>query len=189
MNDSMASRIALAHRINRLEFDEYRPCGWFKVAPLAELRSDYDPLERAIVERYATAPSEPWLDHAMVHCFLSRWLVARHPENLGAFGLPAEEFRAARRDEALASVDEVIAATLMDPDARIQGCLSWLSPAAPGEAEDVPYPQLRIWFAELFGHESRFYLHDTGHQGARLDPREPRVVGMAADLVGMLWLE
>jgi hypothetical protein len=122
--------------------------------------------------------------------FLRNWLCGRHPESIGAFGLAVEEFRSIDRAEALATADRIVAASLEDPDARIGGCLEWEQPANPEEETDVPYPQLRVWFDVLFGGDCRFYLHDSaGGPTVRFDLANPRVIGLAPDLIGMLWLE
>src|SRR5262249_51984294 len=110
--------------------------------------------------------------------------------SMGAWGLDVEAFRRIERSEALALVDRIVARSLEDPDARIGGCLEWMQAGSPEEADDVPYPQLPVWFAELFGEGCRFYLHDlAGGRAVRFKLANSRVIGLAPDVVGMFWLE
>lgn len=182
---------ALTRRINRLSFVEYRAVGWFKAVTLGELRRYVSAAEAAVVDRYANTASEPALDRELIRLFLSDWLVCHLPESLGAFGLEVSEFRPIDRNDAVAAVDRIVATSLENPEATIGGCLDWLQPGSPEEKADVPYPQLRAWFAELFADERcRFYLHDSaGGPTVRFNLAKPRVIGLASDLVGMLWLE
>jgi hypothetical protein len=190
MADVLHERVALAGRINRLMFAEYRAVGWFKVAPLDELRQYAGREDAEVVDRYAVAPNDPAADREVMRVFLRDWLCCHHPESIGAWGLEVAEFGPVGRTEALAVADRIVAASLEDPKARIRGCLEWLQPASPDEAADVPYPQLRVWFDELFGEGCRFYLHDSaGGPTVRFDLANPRIIGLAPDLVGMLWLE
>jgi len=183
-------RLALTNRINRLQFAEYKPVGWFKAVTLRELRQYIDSAAVEAVERYAQAPDDPALDRDIIRLFLGEWLLCHHPENIGAYGLEPNEFRPIRRNEALALADRIVAASLEVPGARIGGCLEWLKPTSPEEEADVPYTRLRAWFAELFGEGCRFYLHDSkGGPTVRFNLANPRVIGLAPDIVGMLWLE
>jgi hypothetical protein len=188
--DVSQERVALANRINRLVFAEYSAVGWFKVAPLDALRRYAGGEDAEIVAGYARAPNDPTSDREVIRVFLRDWLCCHHPESMGAYGLAVAEFRPISRDEALAVADRIIAASLEDPEASIGGCLEWEEPATPDESADVPYPQLRAWFGELFGEGCRFYLHDSaGGPTVRFDLANPRVIGLAPDLAGMLWLE
>jgi hypothetical protein len=190
MAEKSQDRVGLAGRINRLEFAEYKAAGWFKVAPVDELRQYCGREDAEAVARYARAPNDPASDREVIRVFLQDWLGCHHPESIGAYGLEVSEFRPVGRAEALAFVDRIVAASLEVPDARIGGCLNWLKPASPDEAADVPYPRLRVWFGELFGEGCRFYLHDSkGGPTVRFDLANPRVIGLAPDLVGLLWLE
>jgi hypothetical protein len=190
MADVSNARIALASRINRLEFAEYSAVGWLKVAPLDELLRYAVGADKEVVNRYSAAPHDPGGDREVIRAFLRDWLCCHHPESIGAWGLEVEEFRPISRADALALADRIVAASLEDPDARIGGCLEWLEPASPEEAADVPYPQLRVWFAELFGEGCRFYLHDSaGGPTVRFNLANPRVIGLAPDVVAMVWLE
>lgn len=188
--DTTPERLALTNRINRLQFAEYKAVGWFKAVTLGELRRYINHAEADVVDRYLQAPEDPALDRDMIRLFLGEWLLCHQPESIGACGLKPSEFRPIGRAEALAVVDRIVAASLEAPGARIGGCLDWLKPANPEEAADVPYPQLRVWFVELFGEHSRFYLHDTeGGPTVRFNLANPRVIGLGPDIVGMLWLE
>lgn len=190
MADMSQDRVGLAGRINRLEFQEYMAVGWFRVAPLEEV-GGYACLEDAeVVARYARTPNDAATDRELIQLFLRNWLCCHHPESMGAYGLEVSKFRSIGRAEALAVVDQIIAASLEDPEARIGGCLDWQKPATPEETADVPYPQLREWFSELFGDECRFYLHDSaGGPTVRFNLSVSAVIGLAPDLVGMLWIE
>ncbi len=189
MADVSQERVALAARINRLVFAEYSAVGWFKVASLDELRR-YAVRDAEIITGYALAPSDPVADREVIRVFLRDWLCCHHPESIGAYGLEVAEFRPISRADALAVADRIVAASLEDPEASIGGCLEWEEPATLEEAAHVPYPQIRAWFAELFGEGCRFYLHDSaGGPTVRFDLANPRVIGLAPDLVGMLWLE
>jgi hypothetical protein len=184
MADPSQKRIALANRINYLEFAEYSAVGWFKVAPLDELRRR----GVEVIGRYSQAPHDASSDREVIGVFLRDWLCGHHPESIGAYGLEVSGFRPITRTEALAAADRIVAASLEDPEARIGGCLH--EPETPEETADVPYPQLRAWFDELFGEGCRFYLHDSaGGPTVRFDLANPRVIGLAPDLIGMLWLE
>lgn len=188
--EASPERVALTDRINRLEFAEYRRAGWFKAVTLCELRGSIDPGEAEALDRYAEAPADPSRDRDLIRLFLGEWLVCHHPESLSAFALDPAAFRPILRAEALAAADRIVADSLEEPRARIGGCLRWLRPASPEEAADVPYPQLRTWFAELFGDDCRFYLNDSaGGPPEWFGPANPRVMGLAPDVVGMLWLE
>jgi hypothetical protein len=188
--DVSQERAARAHRINRLVFAEYSAVGWFKVAPLDELRRYAGRDDGAVVAGYALAPDDPAADREVIRVFLRDWLCCHHPESIGAWGLEVAAFRPVSRPEALAVADRIVAGSLEDPEATIGGCLEWEEPATPEEAADVPYPQLRAWFAELFGEGCRFSLHHAaGGPTVRFDRANPRVIGLAPDLVGMLWLE
>jgi hypothetical protein len=190
MGDASQDRVALAGRINRLEFAEYRAVGWFKVAPLDDLRRYAVGADREVVSRYSIAPHDAGADPELIRVFLRDWLCCRHPESIGAWGLEVAAFRPIARGEALRVADRIVATSLEDPAARIGGCLEWEQPASPEEAADVPYAQLRAWFDELFGEGCRFYLHDAaGGPTVRCHPAKPRVIGVAPDLVGVLWLE
>jgi hypothetical protein len=183
--DAIQQRRALADRVNRLWFAEYRRVGWFKAATLPELRDALDDGEAEAVDRYTRDPDDPSHDRELIRLFLGEWLADQHPESVGAFGLDPARFRPIGRGEALAAADRVVSASRDEPAAGIK---EWSgSPAQPAE---VPYPQLRAWFAELFGDGCRFYLHDSGGgPTVRFDSATPRVIGLAPDLVGMLWLE
>jgi hypothetical protein len=188
--DVLQERVALASRINRLVFAEYSAVGWFKVATLDELRRYAVGDDAEVIAGYALAPGDPKADREVMRVFLRDWLCCHHPESMGAYGLEVSEFRPTSRAEALAVADRIVAASLEDPEASIGGCLEWEEPATPEETADVPYPQLRAWFADLFGDGCRFYLHDSaGGPTVRFDLANPRVIGLAPDLVGMLWLE
>jgi hypothetical protein len=191
MADTTPERLALTNRINRLCFAEYCPVGWFKAVTLGELRRYVQAADMGLVDRYSNAASDPALDRELIRLFLQEWLVCHHPESIGAFGLEVSEFRLITRGEAFATVDRIIAASLEYPEAIIGGCLDWLEPSSPEEAADVPYPQLGVWFAELFGGNGcRFYLHDSaGGPTVRFNLANLPVIGLAPDLVGMLWLE
>ena len=185
MAGTSQERQALAERINRLVFAEYRRAGWFKAATLPGLRGYVGNGAGEVVERYARAPADPSLDRDLIRLFLGEWLVCHHPESVGAFGLDPAEFRPIGRAEALAVADRVVAASLDDPRARIE---EW--PESASRPAEVPYPQLQAWFAELFGKGCRFYLHDSpGGRTVRFDLANPRVIGLAPDVIGMLWLE
>ena len=177
-------RVALAGRINRLVFAEYSAVGWFKVAPLDELRRYAGRDAAEVVTGDALASGDPEADREVIRVFLRDWLCCHHPESIGAYGLEAAEFRPIGRPEALDVADRIIAASLEDPEASIGGCLEREQPASPEETADVPYPQLRAWFGELFGKGCRFYLHDSaGGPTVRFDLANPRVVGLVQDQV------
>src|SRR5262249_45165494 len=146
--------------------------------------------DKEVVSRYSAAPHDSGGDREVIRVFLQDWLCCHHPESIGAYGLEVGEFRPISRAEALVVADRIVAASLEDPKARIGGCVEWLGPAGPAEAADVPSPQLRAWFAEFFGDGCRFYLHDSaGGPTVRFNLVNPRVIGLASDVVGMLWLE
>jgi hypothetical protein len=187
--DVSQERRALAGRINRLEFAEYRSVGWLKVAPLDEIRRYAVREDAEVVARFTLTPNDSEADRKVIRVFLRDWL-CRHPESIGAYGLEVDGFRPIGRKEALDVADRIVVASLEDPDARIGGCLGWMQPATPQETEDVSYHQLRVWFADLFGEGCRFYLHDSvGGPTVPFDLANPRVIGLAYDLIGMLWLE
>jgi hypothetical protein len=141
--DVWQERRALAGRINRLEFAEYRAVGWLKVAPLDEIRRSAAREDVEVVTRYGLAPNNSELDREVIRLFLGDWLCCHHPESIGAYGLEPDKFRPIGRKEALD-----------------------------------------------FGEGCRFYLHDSaGGPTVRFDLTNPRVIGLAPDLIGMLWLE
>ncbi len=109
---------------------------------------------------------------------------------MSAYALAVSKFRPVDRAGALTAVDAVIAVSLQDPRARIQGGLDGPELGYPKEAGDIHYTQLRSLFAELFGEVSRFYLHDAPAWPTQpAESVRPRVIGLNAAVMGMLWLE
>jgi hypothetical protein len=174
-------------RINRLWFTEYRQAGWFKVVTLRELHSSIDESEAGGLDQYGRVPDDPSLDCEVIRLFLSEWLMCQLPESVGVFGLDPAEFRPVGRAEALTVASQIVAASLDDSRARVR---ERVGSAVGAESADVPYSQLQAWFTELFAEGCRFYLHDsTGGPTVRFDMANPRVIGLAPDLIGLLWME
>jgi hypothetical protein len=190
VSDPTRDRLALVNRINHLYFAEYSAVGWFKVVTVGELRGYVSSEQRQVVDQYSRSPGDSGLDQEVIRLFLGDWLVCQCPESIGAFGLDPGEFRPIARTDAIATVEQIIARSLEDPEAAIGGCLDWMTPASPEESTDVPYPQLRSWFVELFADDARYYLHDSpGGPTLRFNLASPRVIALAPGLIGMMWLE
>lgn len=179
MADATQERLALTRRINRLVFAEYSSVGWFKATTLGDLLVYADGPDEEVVRAYDRDPLDPVRDRDVIRVFLGEWLGCHHPESMGTYALDVEPFHPIDRPAALAAVQGIVAASV-DAGGEIGGCLDWLTPVSEVEAADVPYSQLAEWFAALFGTDSRFYLRADGG---------PYVVGLAPDVVGMLWME
>jgi hypothetical protein len=204
LDTSPEERLALARQINGIEFEEYPvvAAAWLKAAGLEELRGCIrDDADKVLLDHYARG--EAWdveSQRAMIRLFLREWLVCNVPENIGAWGLEVSEFRPISRDEALRAVDGIVAACQPDaepdmssPHTEARAYLAAIrGRGRDGAAADPPPAVLREWFVEvLFAQPgSAFFLHDSpGGETVRFNLANPRVIGLAPDLIGMLWQE
>lgn len=180
--EDAARRLALARRINRLEFREGADAGWFKVAPVAELTDEVTGRHAEALRHYGSEPNRAAWDLQVLEGLIRDWLCFHLPESV--FSMHPDAPRLVDRDIALASVDQIIAASLAEPKPTIGGCIEWMEPATPDERQDVPYPQLRVWFGALFRDHCRFYVDGDPDRHPT-----PKVYAFAPDMIGLMWFE
>jgi len=204
LHATLNERLALAGQINRIEFEEYPAvaAAWMKAVGLQELRGcAREDGDQALIDRYERGEAgDVESQRAMIRLFLREWLSCNVPENIGVWGLEVSEFRPINPDEALRAADRIVAgcqggaeAGAQSPHAPVRAYLARLrGRGRHGPAVDPPPTRLRAWFGDvLFAPQgSAFFLHDSpGGATVRFNLANPRVIGLAPDLIGMLWLE
>jgi uncharacterized protein (TIGR02996 family) len=196
-------RRELTRWLGRLRFAEYHTVGWLKATTFRALSELIDtPRDRRLLDRYLRGEDvDDGLRREMIRLFVDESVMGSVPESVSAWEVrAATAFRPAGRDEALALVDDIIAASLEDGSAllgRMPRYVAADAPAAPveepdAEPEPIPYAQLRTWFAdELFDRDAAaFYVHTVpGGPTVPFTHTRPRVLGMDRDVIALLWLE
>jgi hypothetical protein len=196
--------LALTGQINRIEFEEYPAvaAAWMKAVGLQELRKCVsEDADRGLIDRYELWEARDVESRrALIQLFLREWLSYNLPENIGVWGLEVDQFRPISRDEALRAADRIVAACQggaeageQTPHAAARAYLARLrGRGRDGPAADPPPAQLRAWFGDVLfaSPDSAFFLHDSpGGATVRFNLANPRVIGLAPNLIGMLWLE
>ncbi len=169
MAGTLQERLAVAERINAVQYAEYASVGWVKAVGFAEVVR-YDATEQAIIHHWHVDRDDRVCLQAL-DVILESEMTWSTPESIGTPSFDWMKWEPATEPHARRIVDAVLGGS--DPESL----------------PSVPYEQLREWFFDsLFDPDTVHFLAPAN--GPPYDRyHRPIVVGIDHGVVAMFWLE